>query len=90
MGYIKLISCWLKHKWKDLLVYLCFALPFLAYYLIVRFDIYNEYNRVSVLITMAIFVFILCYGLFKYLQVEYMKQSFRNKYKKRKKLERKK
>lgn len=83
MEYAKNLIIWVKSQWKNLPVYIFFILPFLAYYLIMRFRVANSGNMPCVLAAMFIFVLVLCYGLFKYLQVEYMKQTYKQKLRKK-------
>ena len=45
------------------------------YYLIMRFRVVNDTNGPCVLAASSIFIMILCYSIFKYLQVEYIKQQ---------------
>lgn len=64
---------------KDTSLYVFFLAPFLAFYLIMRFRIKTSSNSVCVIAATIIFCIVLLYGVFKYLQVEYIKQQYRKK-----------
>lgn len=83
MDRLNQIKKTLKQHWDNLPVYLFFGLPFLMYYLIMRFRVVNDTNGPCVLAASSIFIMMLCYSIYKYLQLEYYKQTH-NKPKKKK------
>lgn len=67
---------WGKKCIKDSALFVFFLTPFLTFYAIMQFRIKTPSNVPCVIAATLIFILVLLYGVFKYLQVEYMKQEY--------------
>ena len=81
---------WLKKELKDIELYIFFLAPFLAFYGIMQYRLRTSSNLPCVIAATLVFILVLLYGVYKYLQVEYLRQHIKesNKKKKSKKLKR--
>lgn len=75
---------WVRQELKDVELYIFFLAPFVAFYGIMHYRLRTNSNLPCVIAATLVFIIVLLYGVFKYLQVEYLKQHIKESLHKKK------
>lgn len=75
---------WGKQELRNVELYVFFLTPFLMFYAIMQYHLRTSSNLPCIIAATLVFIVVLLYGVFKYLQVEYLKQHLKESSQKKK------